>query len=158
MKIAHPVWKIWLALAVVFLAACQPNAAAEQAAGYQPIEAEGLQGVIVPASLAEDFELSEKYWTPSEEDIMKLEASLPAFLEEIDQGVIIERLPEYMRQYVGFTFENDRLIYGNFFCNAYEIDWKKEMVFILDGGDCYFQLQYDPKNDQFLYIQFNGEA
>lgn len=158
MRLLHSACLFFLVLAMITLSACQPAASTELATEYIPVSIEGAEGVIVPANMASEFELAEQYWTPSEEDVLKLENSLPAYLEQVGATEVAGRLPEYKRQYVGFTFDGDQLIYGNFFCNPLNYDWQKEAVFVLDGGSCYFQIQYDPKNDQFLYLQINGEA
>lgn len=158
MKRAQQILICLLATAGLLLAACDTAAPEVASSAYTPVTAEGIQGVIVPAALAEEFDLSEQYWTPSEEDVMKLEAALPAYLEQVGESELAARLPEYMRQYVGFSFDGDRLLYANFFCNPYDIDWQKEAVFILDGGNCYFQVQFSPEEEQFLYLQINGES
>jgi len=147
-----------LAIAGLLLAGCDTAAPEAAPTAYIPVTAEGINGVIVPEAMAEEFDLSERYFTPSEEEVMKLEAALPAYLEQVGEGDLAARLPEYMRQYVGFSFDGERVLYANFFCNAHEIDWQKQAVFVLDGGDCYFQVQFDPKEGQFLYLQINGEA
>jgi hypothetical protein len=89
---------------------------------------------------------------------------LPAFLETAEHPwlrldpPIVQRAPDYMRQYFGLIVNGEEIIYANFFCNAHETDWHNEFVDIMDGGDCYFQLKYDPQSGEFFDLSVNGEA
>jgi hypothetical protein len=57
------------------------------------------------------------------------------------------------------TFEDGvPLIYTNFFC-VDEFDyWLESMVFVMDGGECFFQVLYDPAADSFSRLRVNGFA
>lgn len=128
-------------------------------------------GVIFTAANAKDsgvdFDFSEsniEYWTPTEADVAALEAGLPAFLEsEIPPDHynrrILERLDLYKRQYFGLTLEAGQpLIYANFFC-VDEFDyWLESYVLVLDGGECFFQVVYDPATESFSRLRVNGMA
>jgi hypothetical protein len=101
------------------------------------------------------------FWTPSEEDILTLEKALPEFLSQNPTGFFSqppawERLEEYQRQYVGFMRDGSRLIYGNYFCKNFGIDWRQNIVMVDDGGDCYFQVEYDLDQGIFIMLMVNG--
>ena len=105
----------------------------------------------------------EGYWTPSEEDILILEEKLAPFLREHSdqfnrQPPVWEQLDTYKRQYAGVIVNGKQIIYGNFFCTDTGMDWKKDWVFVADGGDCYFQLQYDMDSETLMDLIVNGEA
>ena len=128
-------------------------------------------GVIFTAANAEQvglgYDFNEPiidYWTPAEADVAALEAGLPAFLEsEIPPDHynrrILERLDLYKRQYFGITFEAGQpLMYANFFC-VDEFDyWLESYVMVMDGGECFFQVVYDPASDTFSRLSVNGFA
>lgn len=130
-----------------------------------------MDGVIFTAANSEKaglgFDFNEPiidYWTPTEADVAALEDSLPAFLEsEIPPDHynrrILDRLDLYKRQYFGITFEAGQpLIYANFFC-VDEFDyWLESPVFVMDGGECFFQVVYDPATDTFSRLSVNGFA
>lgn len=103
-------------------------------------------------------------WTPAQADIAELEAALPAFLETAenqwlrDDPPIEERVPEYMRQYLGIVEEGKEIIYANFFCTINEMDWSNEYVLVMDGGDCFFQVKYNPATGEFFDLAVNGEG
>jgi hypothetical protein len=103
-------------------------------------------------------------WTPTAADVAQLEADLPAFLQGAqDEWLrtdppIWERASDYMRQYLGIVEDDTQLIYANFFCAADHDDWRTTFVFVMDGGDCYFQLKYNPQTREFSAFSVNGEA
>jgi len=104
-----------------------------------------------------------EHWTPSESDILALENGLGTYLENnperFTEGTPVwERLNEYNRQYIGLTLEGKQIIYANYFCDSQQIDWRENFVFVLDGGDCYFQFKYDPNSREFFDLQVNGVA
>lgn len=128
-------------------------------------------GVIFTADNAADsgveFDFSEstiEYWTPSEVDVAALEAGLASFLEaEIAPDHysrrILERLDLYKRQYFGITLDAGQpLIYANFFCVDDFDYWLESYVFVMDGGECFFQLLYDPATAEFSRLRVNGMA
>ena len=103
------------------------------------------------------------YWTPDEGDIEALEDGIEDFLAEAaDDGDIaedlVDRLPEYARQYAGIVDGGDELIFANFFCDDLGLDWQTEPVAVEDGGDCFFTLVYDPAQETYSDLQVNGEA
>ena len=49
-------------------------------------------------------------------------------------------------------------MYGNFFCEDGNNDWRKEFVFAIDGGECYFQVEYDLERGLFINLRINGES
>lgn len=146
-----------------FAPACSPSAPAT----------EGEHWVIFSAAQAEEAGIGSwlgngaqtvEYWQPSEKDVRALEEKLPAYLRE-NSGLfhtadapVWEKTDDYNRQYIGMVLDETRIIYANFFCNSMGMDWKKEFVFVLDGGACYFQFKYDAGSGRFFDLMVNGEA
>lgn len=127
---------------------------------------------VIPERRAEEMGLGtwlssgaeiEGYWTPTEEDILLLEENLPSFLQENSTSFrreppVWEQLDNYKRQYAGLVIHDSKIIYGNFFCSDPGMDWKKEWMFVIDGGDCFFQLQFDIASGAFSGLMVNGDA
>jgi hypothetical protein len=69
-------------------------------------------------------------------------------------------LPFYKRQYFGIAFEKGQhVIYANYFCDSgYFDDWQDRYIVVMDGGECFFQIQYDPSKGTFSNLQINGLA
>jgi hypothetical protein len=156
--------KHFLILVLIFQlgSACSPTASSLQGEGW----------VIFPAEHAEEQKLGSwlatgdgeiEYWTPSESDVLALEAGRAAYLQDhadrFYEGVPVwERLNEYNRQYIGIILGEKKIIYANYFCDSIETDWRKDFVFVLDGGDCFFQFKYDVDTAEFFDLQVNGVA
>jgi hypothetical protein len=149
-------------LVLQFLLACS--------ASPQPIQ--GEKWVIFSAEQAREQGLGEwlvangqtpEYWTPSENDVLALEDELSAYLQNnpdrfYEGTPVWKRLDEYDRQYIGMMLDGKKIIYANYFCDSIETDWRKDFVFVMDGGDCFFQFKYDVDSAEFFDLQVNGVA
>lgn len=68
-------------------------------------------------------------------------------------------LEGYRRQYMPIiNNQGEKIVWINFFCNSFDIDWKNEIVFVLDGGNCYFQLKVNLDKDNYFDFWVNGDA
>ena len=147
-------------LAVVsFLAGCTHAASTDTWAVIPKGRAEEM-GIGTWLASAEEVE---GYWTPTEEDVLLLEDKIPSFLREHSNSFrreppVWEQLDNYKRQYAGLILNGRRIIYGNFFCSDRGTDWKQDWVFVMDGGDCFFQLQFDVESRTFNGLMVNGDA
>lgn len=126
--------------------------------------------VIFPAEQAKDQGIGEwlmangqsaKYWTPSEKDILALEHGLGGYLQKnpdrfYEGTPVWDRLDAYNRQYIGIILDGKQIIYANYFCDSADMDWRKNFVFVMDGGDCFFQFKYDVDSAEFFDLQVNG--
>jgi hypothetical protein len=111
----------------------------------------------------------QEFWTPTLSEVLELEARLPAYLRSPEAKKAAEgccpqpvplsrRAPAYKRQYVGVLDHGRLLIHANFFCEAPAHDWHRTPVVVDDGGDCYFQVDYDVRKRRFESIAVNGGA
>lgn len=71
--------------------------------------------------------------------------------------VILSNLPRYRRQYWGIVFEDQPMLYMNFFARDVS-DWVVHQVGMCDGGHDYFQAIYHPERGEFAAFSVNGEA
>jgi hypothetical protein len=144
----------------LMLTACAPT-------DFEVVLTAEFEGVIVPQEQAAIFIQrlglveAEAYWTPSQDDITKLEEQLGPYLQQAAG----ERWPElwqklsgYKRQYIGIVENGHRKIVVNFFCDIMGRDWKREPVTVLDGGDCFFNVTYDVGTGVFSDLYIHGEA
>lgn len=152
------------ALLLLSLAGCSVFPAP---AGFQAVETAGFEGVIVPAAEAEAFLLAfygagaSGYWTPGREDVLQLEERLPAFLQtspDPRSPDLWQKLARYKRQYVGVIENGTRKIFVSAFCDTMGVDWKREPVAVADGGDCFFEVQYEPDSGAFVDLYVHGES
>ena len=111
---------------------------------------------------------STAFWTPSLSDALALEKALPDYLRRHlsrqdrlasdKKEPLWERAKRSKRQYVGVHLEGRRIVYANLFCEAFGSDWRSERVDVDDGGDCYFQVEYDVDKATFANLMVNGGA
>jgi hypothetical protein len=68
-------------------------------------------------------------------------------------------LTRYKRQY--FPVINDKgekEVWVNCFCNTWNNDWRKNLVFVFDGGNCYFNLKVNLTKEAYYELMVNGDA
>ncbi|NOK63226.1 MAG: hypothetical protein GFH27_549325n66 [Chloroflexi bacterium AL-W] len=130
------------------------------------IQTDTFEGVIFNDQMAQESSVQflrnniDGFWTPTQEDVLQLEAGLAAYLQQTakpEHERIWQELPDYKRPYVGITQDGQPSIYTNFFCTEFD-NWEDTLVDVDDGGKCFFQVQYSVENDQFFDLQVNGEA
>lgn len=133
--------------------------------------ADEIPGIIFSKERTEEFasrlpitgELTPPFWTPTVEQVRASEKLLPEFIR---RNVPKNRKPigilsKYKRQYLGITKNGKAQIYINAFCEQYwsqKKDWQSKFVFVFDGGNCYFQILFDPMTNEFTNFVINGEG
>lgn len=160
----HRILNLGLLAALCLLAACQGEPSTpglgESAVIFSAEEAARMGA----APWIAGSEPIEGFWTPTPLQVQALEAQLPEFLASHATRFRREvppwqSLADYRVQYLGIQEGGMRLIYANFFCQPLSsTDWRQELVAVNDGGDCFFQLRYDPAREEFLSLEVNGEA
>jgi hypothetical protein len=101
-----------------------------------------------------------KFWQPSASDVEQLELALPAFLIEREKSgkQVPPKGSPYYRQYVGFSENGERFIYGNFFPAYTEtaLHESTQPVLVCDGGSAFWGVVYRVSTKSFDEPQFNG--
>jgi hypothetical protein len=102
-------------------------------------------------------------WEPTVGDINGLEANLPQITalsgKQPDPGRHIDNPHQYFRQYLAIAQGGKKRIFVDAFCNLEPGDanaWRKHLVFVNDGGKCYWQAIYDPATQAFSNLTVNG--
>lgn len=68
-------------------------------------------------------------------------------------------LRSYKRQYVPMVNKNgEKIVWANFFCNDPVADWKREIVYVWDGGNCFFNLKVNLTKRECYELYVNGYA
>jgi hypothetical protein len=153
-------------LGVFCVAVCQQSPAKTDEP-FEVIKIDEFEGVIIPREKAVGFMkafsgLDEKEaWTPGRNSVLKLEEKIESYLKQAADKrspSLWSKLAKYKRQYVGVTRNGRKVIFVNFFCDAFDANWKTHPVAVDDGGDCFFNLLFDPGSSAFSDLQINGEA
>ena len=118
-------------------------------------------GVIVPEARARGFYWGDHgktqgYFSPTVEQVLVVAKALRERSWTQYPG-IGKRLHVYRYHVVGLVMDGRRVLFLNGFCDA-RGDWYRKTVSIDDGGDCYFQLSFDPSTNAELKLTVNGEG
>jgi hypothetical protein len=106
-----------------------------------------------------------KYWLPTATEIAKLESELGPMLDLRDKRgqSVPPKFQQFRRQYIGFTRNGERLIYGNFSSEYDDEPWRRwslleKPAVVCDGGHYFWGVVYKPKSNEFEEPHFNGAA
>jgi hypothetical protein len=149
------------------LAACIAVASSSALAAAMPAGAVVLPGERVDAMLHQCSRgapaKGEATWQPGAEDIIALEALLPAALgPQFRAGDLrAAKAPAgWGRQYVGIVRGGRRFIYGNFFgkSDSKPLSPRDGPTIVCDGGMGFFGVEYDVAAHRITRVDFNGIA
>lgn len=75
---------------------------------------------------------------------------------------ILDRSSNYRAQLIGVRLgpEKRATMYGNFFCgkNFAATKWTQTLVSVDDGGECYFEFEYDFRDKRVTKLSINGDG
>ena len=120
---------------------------------------------IIPFSGKNNFETQFKNAEPAfltQPELDLLDKILQKTIAEYNttdayRGII--NLKEYKRQYM--VIKNDqgeKKVWVNCFCDTLNEYWKKQLVIVMDGGKCYFNLKVNLSTEKAYELVVNGEA
>ncbi len=113
------------------------------------------------------------------DDLQKIETILNKFISEynpdqlrlfkaindkhpgykLDKKNFIIDLTRYKRQYVAIlNSKGEKEVWVNCFCDTWNSDWKKDLLFVNDGGNCYFNLKINLTKGRYYELMVNGDA
>ena len=130
-----------------------------------PANGEGVPtryGAILPPMAAALSGAARPYWQPNRTDVAAAESRLRPYLATANlpphARAIPKRLSRYTRQYVGATANGHKVLIINAFCDdrRSHAAWRRELVMVLDGGDCFFKAVYDVRLQTFIGVEVNG--
>jgi hypothetical protein len=78
---------------------------------------------------------------------------------ELDKKNFTIDLTLYKRQYIAIlNSKGEKEVWVNCFCGAGSQNWKKNLILVLDGGNCYFNLKINLSTGQYYELTVNGDA
>ena len=97
-------------------------------------------------------------WDPSPGEIKKLEPILLQYIEK-QNADIFDKIENYRCQYFGIIVDGHERVYCNYFWfTKHDTNWRTQPVVVDDGGDRYFQIEYDLDSNRCVHFSVNGEA
>ena len=129
---------------------------------YELTSIAGADGVIFPSGSGwvdgYPHGAITRFWTPSIQDVRVAESRLYEYLKTT-APLLADKLQAYARQYTGFYSSERRLIFIQFLGPSSWIrDWRCRPVSVDDGGDTFFQVEYDVDLGVFRNLQVNGNG
>ena len=65
----------------------------------------------------------------------------------------------YHKQYVPVINESgEKIVWINFFCSTFNYNWKKEIIMVDDGGNCFFNIKINLTKKTYSELSINGYA
>jgi hypothetical protein len=138
------------------------------------VETPEYTGVIFSMDGASEFGFlfdvsSTEFWEPSVDDISRAEECIRQFLASVQQdpnayqkedaAFILENLGKYRRQYVGIVVDGEKHIWINsFFSEESFSNWTRDPVYVLDGGNHFWEIEYVLPKDECIKFHVHGEA
>lgn len=78
---------------------------------------------------------------------------------KLDLNIYLIDLTRYKRQYIEvINTKGQKEVWVNCFCNTRKRNWKKDIIFVNDGGNCYFKLKINLSTGQYYDFIVNGDA
>jgi hypothetical protein len=78
---------------------------------------------------------------------------------KLNKDNFVINLKQYYRQYVPFLNEKgEKEVWVNCFCSSLDNDWRKDIIYVHDGGNCFFQLRVNLSKGTYHEFSVNGEA
>ena len=157
-----------LFIVLFLILACLSLAKENDKTSNKLINGKDFEGVIFSAQEASAQQvphpystLPEFYWTPTKKQVRNFEKQLESYLDERvanNYPEILENLTGYIRQYAGLVIEDRHIIFASFFCEVWDDNWQDYYQLVMDGGSCFFEIEYDTDSKEFLSIYVHGEA
>jgi hypothetical protein len=118
--------------------------------------------VITTAGAAERWiKVGGGKWDPSPKMLADLKAQIESYVKSQAraQGRELKKWQGYTFQYQGQEEKGRKYIFVNALCASTDRQTlDKQIIVILDGGSCFFNLKYDPGQKVFFDLFINGEA
>jgi hypothetical protein len=105
-----------------------------------------------------------KATTLSEKEIELTENLLKSAIKEHNRNIknalfTIKEFKNYKRQLIPIINEKgEKEVWVNCFCDKPDKLWRKEIILVFDGGNCYFNLKINLTKKTFYQISVNGYA
>lgn len=150
-------------LLAVFASACAKKATTTSPTTDEestaPVVFDGGKRALLPV---QSEAMGQGGWAPKRIDAERASDGVPAFLQATAPK-IAPKFSGYYGQIWGVTEKGIKTIRLSFSCSkeAFDVDkpgWTQQAIEVDDGGDCFFQVDFDPATSTYSRFRVNGDA
>jgi len=127
-----------------------------------------LVSLALPFAIATSVDADERWikvaggkWDPSPKMLVDLKAQIKSYVckQAKAQGRELRKWQDYTFQLLASEENGRRYILINALCKKFDRQrLSKEIIYVMDGGSCYFNVKYDPLKKTFFDLYINGKA
>jgi len=130
---------------------------------------------IIKKSSYTKFMIGKDYtlWKTNDDDLKKVDKLLVSAIDDgrfffLEKNQLSE-IKKYYRQYLCYVNENgEKIIFINSFCDLSDyvddysqktkLNWKKDMLNVADGGDCYWNIKININTNEYFELKINMQG
>jgi hypothetical protein len=117
---------------------------------------------------------AKELWLPDSSIIENIFSQMPNGLDSLEKEIprnphdlydtlpkrnLLRPLQTYYFQVLGvIAKDNHKMIYFNAACEVEGGGWTKGLYYVLDGGNCFFNVVYDLTDGKWKFLRINGQA
>lgn len=148
----------------------QPNSKKAEQRSLKPLIIDTSKLAVIPFDQVGNWPFDNHYKPAnlSSQEIIEVDSLLKTCLSNYNNG-LVEDLKEnysidfqkykYKFQYVAaINNKGEKEVWVNGFCNTWDKTWKKEILHVNDGGNCYFNLKVNLNTKECFEVAVNGYA
>jgi hypothetical protein len=161
---------IILSFVFSIISCSQPGSKKIEQSSLRPVIIDTSRIAIIPFDQADNWPFDNRFKpsTLSSQEIIEVDSLLKACVANYNIG-LSKNLEEYYSidfqkykykfQYVAaINGKGEKEVWINGFCNTWDTHWKKEILFVKDGGNCYFNLKFNLSTKECFEVAVNGYA
>ncbi len=108
---------------------------------------------------AEDLNIAEQLFNNAVDEYNTKQKAANSNLSEKQMKRTLIDPSHYKRQYIAVTnSKGEKEIWINCFCDTFDTNWRKQIIEVDDGGDCFFNVYINITTKTHLELRVNGYA
>lgn len=114
---------------------------------------------VIAGSSASWVHVAGGAWDPDDSVLKDLSGGIENYVVAgaARQDAKLSAWDKYRFQYQGWLKGKKRIVFVNAFCRSGGDErLESELLFVFDGGPCFFTLEYDAETGEFHSLRFNG--
>jgi hypothetical protein len=99
----------------------------------------------------------DEYNVEKEKEYLKMKEKQPR--SKLSKDFYVIDAKRHKRQYIAvINDKGEKEVWINCFCNSWDRNWRKEIIGVEDGGNCFFNLKINLTLKKYYELMVNGHA